>query len=156
MLSGVSNLVLAIWFGVLLTAGYIMEPVLISNTDRITANNIASTLFNVVTIIGLICALVYLVIQFIIKSFKHWLSYLALLLCGLMLMNYFVFLPEISALMNVEKPDGSDLKEHYDLMHTLSISSYMITVLGAAVLVFMCQFELRSKIEKQANTGVNS
>lgn len=137
MLNGISNIALAICFGTLLTAGYIMEPVLIGSTDRMTANIIASKMFNAVTLVAMISMVVYLLLQFLSHKLKHWFTYLTIGMLVLMFANYFIFLPEISALMNVDKPEGSTLREKYDLMHTLSISSYMITVLGAAVLVFV-------------------
>ncbi|MDH5232590.1 MAG: DUF4149 domain-containing protein [Gammaproteobacteria bacterium] len=136
LMNGFNNILLAAWFGIFVCAGYVMEPVLVSGVDRITANQLASTMFDVVTWIGIVCAFGVLINNVIKQSFKHWRNYLTLGLLLLMLFNLLWFLPEISALMNVEKPEGSELRVHYDLMHTLSISDYMLTVLGVAVLVF--------------------
>ena len=78
------NLTLAIWVGCMIGVGYIAAPVLFSALDdRQMAGMLAGKMFHVVTIIGLICGGILLMLRYretSIEIFSQWRGWLLILM----------------------------------------------------------------------------
>lgn len=140
-LQGLENITLAIWVGCMIGVGYIAAPVLFSTLDdRQMAGMLAGKMFHIVTIIGLICGGVLLVLRYRETSvgiFSQWRGWLLILMLVCVATSMFVLQPMIADVKAMGLTEGSDAAKKFGMLHGISSLVYMVSVVCGCVLIFM-------------------
>lgn len=135
MRSTLAFFILLAWLGIHLSCGYVVAPVLFSALDKMTAGNIAGTLFHIVAYVGIFaCVALYLLT---IKEQHVQAAYRPLLALALfwVLINEFMVTPVIVAL----KTAGNhflltQFGGSFALWHGISSSIYLLcSILGLCI-----------------------
>ncbi|MDH3326941.1 MAG: DUF4149 domain-containing protein [Gammaproteobacteria bacterium] len=140
-IEGLENLTLALWVGCMIGVGYIAAPVLFSTLDdRQVAGMLAGKMFHAVTIMGLICGGILLVLRYrdeSVQLFKQWRGWLLLLMLGCVASSMFVLQPMIVEVKALGLIEGSDAAKKFGMLHGISSLVYMASVISGCILLFV-------------------
>ena len=140
-LQNLENLTLAIWVGCMIGVGYVAAPVLFSTLDdRQMAGMLAGKMFHIVTIIGLICGGVLLILRYrdmSINIFTQWRGWLLILMLVCVAASMFVLQPMITEVKALGITEGSDAAKKFGMLHGISSLVYMVSVISGCILIFM-------------------
>lgn len=133
------RLLLTLWIGSLWTVGYLVVPMaFISLGDVTLAATFAGKLFRIVMYLGVACASILLMTQWIKQgkqAFQSWRTYLLLLMLLLMAAFIWVTQVQIVELKLLDWQENSALSEVFALWHKVSRVIYGILSLLGLVLV---------------------
>ena len=133
------RLLLTLWIGSLWTVGYLVVPMAFMSLGDVTlAATFAGKLFRVVMILGVACASILLMTQWIKQgkqAFQSWRIYLLLLMLLLMAGFIWVTQVQIVELKLLDWQENSALSEIFTLWHKVSRVIYGILSLLGLVLV---------------------
>jgi len=134
-------MLITIWTGIMIAIGYIAAPVLfkVLSDDRKLAGALAGEMFYLVTIVGLICGGVLLMLRYSDQSvamFRQWRGMLLILMLGLVATSMFVLQPMIAETKALGLVEGSDAAKKFGMLHGVSALLYLVTVLSGVLLSF--------------------
>lgn len=139
-LEGLEQLLLSLWVGSMVGIGYIATPILFKTLDdRKLAGSLAGEMFYLVTIVGLVCGGILLMLRYKEQSvalFKQWRGWLLLLMLALVAMSMFVLQPMIAEVKALGIVEGSENAKKFGMLHGVSSVLYMITVISGLLLLF--------------------
>ena len=140
-LNRLENLTLALWVGCMIGVGYIAAPVLFSTLDdRQMAGMLAGKMFHAVTIMGLICGGILLILRYrdaSVELFRQWRGWLLLIMLICVAVSMFILQPMIADVKAMGITEGSDAAKKFGMLHGISSLVYMVSVVSGCVLLFM-------------------
>ncbi len=142
--SSLERLFLTLWVGGMLVVGYVVTPVLFSSLgDRMLAGTVAGRLFGFVSLIGLICGVLLLLVgwlrdgQAVVRDWRFW-AVCAMLL--ITLIGEFGLAPrmqEIKQAAGASLVPGSELYRQFSRLHGLSSMLFLVNSLLGLGLVLL-------------------
>ena len=142
--SSLERLFLTLWVGGMLVVGYVVTPVLFSSLgDRMLAGTVAGRLFGFVSLIGLICGVLLLLVgwlrdgQAVVRDWRFW-AVCAMLL--ITLIGEFGLAPrmqEIKQAAGASLVPGSELYRQFSRLHGLSSVLFLVNSLLGLGLVLL-------------------
>ena len=139
-LANLERLLLSLWTGIMIGVGYIAAPVLFKSLDdRSLAGSLAGQMFELVSIIGLICGGILLALRYkdvSIDLFRQWRGLVLLLMLVLVAVSVFVIQPMMGDLKAMGITPGSDAAKQFGMLHGVSSILYTVTVISGCVLIF--------------------
>ncbi|MDR3481812.1 MAG: DUF4149 domain-containing protein [Burkholderiaceae bacterium] len=130
-------LIATLWAGSLWAVGYLAAPTLFASFDRLTAGNVAATLFRSEAWLALACGTLLLV-----SSQKRQERGLIAAMLACTALGYFALQPFMAALRAAAGPAGvmaSDAKMQFGILHGVSSVFYLADSLLGAALVLKLQ-----------------
>jgi len=133
------RILLTLWIGGMWITGYVVAPTLFSLLeDKSMAGTIAGQLFMIMNYIGMFSAVLLLIghynkVQQVF--FKHWLTWVLLIMLAIILLGQYVLTPMMSELRSQEMTDV--IKGEFGRLHAFSSLSFFInSVLGLVIVAF--------------------
>ena len=122
---------LTLWVGSLWVAGFLAAPTLFAVLDdRVLAGTIAGNLFTKVSYIGLVCAVVLLLLNALLKRGRTWRMWVIVTMLVLVVIGQFGLTPMIVAL----RDQGLSATARFAQLHGVAGALYLLTsVLGLSL-----------------------
>lgn len=142
MFAASERILLTLWVGGMWTMGLVAAPTLFKNYERVLAGDIAGRLFSVLSMVGMVCA-VLLLVSCLIRArravWRDWRAGVVLLMLVIILIGEFgvaARMRELKELLAASSAASASMLEFQWLHRSASILFLANSALGLALIIF--------------------
>jgi Domain of unknown function (DUF4149) len=153
------RLLTVVWVGSLLTIGYAVAPVLFTSLDRVSAGAVATQLFRIQGVVGVVCGILLLgLANLLVRRGSEAYRRLRWLIAGMLvcvLVGYFALQPFMNAMREAALEAGTDVGHsvyaaRFGILHGVSSVFYLIESLLGVALVWKLPASVGAAAEQGA------